>query len=466
MERYLKTFPFFRVRKVLSCSVLLLGLVSPGWAQACGSEDLFWSDENKKIQIKGEEGVSCTLPDLKAFLDGQEVALEPEEPIQLVDETLGHWYLSVSIEITDGATLQLHGDDAGGDVNRVYFASSASGYHTIHANHGIIDIQHTQIFGWDIGADAPVDDGHVHSFEGGYHQYREGEIRSHIKARSKKNAESTMNIRHSEIAYLGSEENNVDGIYESYGLSWKSFQFDEFRDPDEPSDGDPVSGVVENSLIHHCYRGVYGDAISSSRFVGNTIRDNYDDGMHFREKVRDEIESNEVYVAGNTLENNVNDGFSCSSECSGFLIEDNVVGGNDVGVNISEGAVGGVIYQNQIVNNSSFGVNVKNSADVVIEDNVLDGNRRGIRIVSGSTELDVFLNDILGSSEYAVYVQGSEGGGPDERPSGNSIYQNNLASNNYGFFVQRSDSNDIYSNTLETAADAKFKFKYSQNNQA
>jgi len=132
-----------------------------------------------------------TLSDIKKEL--------PHAPLIEADPSRHIWYLGANIELSEGATLVLHGRKIGGDTNELRLKSTHSkargSFVYISADWGTIDIADTKIKSWNNAVNGPDKKATAH--------------RAFIQARSSLNAdgvtadESRMNIANSDISFLG-----------------------------------------------------------------------------------------------------------------------------------------------------------------------------------------------------------------------------------------------------------------------
>jgi hypothetical protein len=102
-----------------------------------------WAPESGRIYVEG--GGTGTLSQIQAAL--------PKAPLCLLDPTNRVWFLGATLFVKDGATLQLHGTAAGGDVNELRLRSDNStadgSVAAIDADWGTLDLNAVKILSWD-----------------------------------------------------------------------------------------------------------------------------------------------------------------------------------------------------------------------------------------------------------------------------------------------------------------------------
>src|SRR5205823_5775846 len=150
--------------------------------------------------------------------------------------------------------------------------------------------------------------------------------RAFIRARSKLDAdgvtprESTMNIRNSDLGYLG-----YDGS-EAYGLSWKvngtpgpTYNLYNLVD---------VFGDVSNSRLHNNLMGAYTFGGYGMHFTNNEVDHNVEYGLDYHD------DSDGFVVAGNNVHHNAvganskNHGIIFSKRCDHELVRGNTSSNN------------------------------------------------------------------------------------------------------------------------------------------
>ncbi len=209
-----------------------------------------FSSTDRRIYVSGQ-GVA-TLSAIKAAV--------PTAALCLLDTTNHIWFLSSYLEVSDGATLAVHGSAVGGDVNELLLRSdndpSTNNLAWVEADWGIIDIQNTKVISWNELNSAPDTQFAAYG-------------RAFIRARSRlvltngvtNIQQSTLNVLNSEIGWLGSDSTAT------YGLDWQL---------DGAAPGVTVYGTVSNCYIHDCQMGVadwYGNPIYGSTvlWASNTV---------------------------------------------------------------------------------------------------------------------------------------------------------------------------------------------------
>ncbi len=268
----------------------------------------------------------------------------------------------------------------------------------LKAESGTINIDEVTIYSWNSDTDA-VDE-------------NEQNGRAYILAKYA----STLNIRNSDIGYLGSK----DG--ESYGIAW--------RDVGE-EDGEfvtRVTGEVLNSKIHHNYYGIYTYQAAQMTFSGNefyrNIRygfDPHDYSHHFL------VENNRAYENGAH-------GFIISRGCHNFIFRNNRSHDNfDPGSNLAHGFMldpgGAKIDKPQV-----------SSSNNLLENNEAYANEGyGIRILGSSN--NTLRNNKFHQNEMGISI---------DAESNANLFQNNqlFANRRYGFFIRENQENRLLTNRI------------------
>ncbi len=225
---------WIRLRSFAIAAFLFL----PAWFHLHAAS-IHWASSTQRICVGGPGDV--TLTEIKAAV--------PNGPLCLLDATNHIWFLGGSLEITNGATLLLHGSAVGGDVNELLLRSdnsrSTNNLASVEADWGILDIQNTKVISWNELASAP---------DAEFAAYGRAFIRARSRLVGGKAQQSTLNVLNSEIGWLGSDSSDT------YGLDWQV---------DGAAPGVTVFGTVSNCYIHDCQMGVadwYGNPI-----YGNTV---------------------------------------------------------------------------------------------------------------------------------------------------------------------------------------------------
>ena|GEM_PF-1388525 len=246
-----------------------------------------YASSANRIYVEG--GGTATLTGIKAAL--------PNAPLELVDTNNMIWLLRATLFVADGCTLNVHGANAGGDVNELRLLSNNStdtnSVVSVEADWGTLDLNATRVTSWNEAVGGPDTE---------YQNYQ----RAFIRARSRKVGlaaqESRLSVVNSDIGYLGVNDS------ESYGLTWQVVSSVE---------GVRVFGNVSGSLIHHCQLGVATWSADNVSWTGNELAFNrlYDfdaaDPGHqaaltannahdndFRASLRYAVSSNRIYVEG------------------------------------------------------------------------------------------------------------------------------------------------------------------------
>ncbi|MDB6030467.1 MAG: hypothetical protein JWM16_805 [Verrucomicrobiales bacterium] len=203
-----------------------------------------WSPDSSRIYV--ESGGTATLSQIQAAL--------PRAPLCLLDPTNHIWFLGATLFVKDGATLQLHGSAAGGDVNELRLRSDNStadgSVAAIDADWGTLDLDSVKVTSWDQLTSRP--DTETATFGRAFIRARSRQTNSFLQV-------STLNVVNSEIAYLG------DNQSASYALTWNVAG----EAPDVT-----IRGTIQGSRIHDSGLGVASWGDGDLVWSGNTIFSN------------------------------------------------------------------------------------------------------------------------------------------------------------------------------------------------
>jgi poly(beta-D-mannuronate) C5 epimerase len=388
-------------------------------AAPCTAANIRWAASSNNVYVMGA-GTVCTLTELDALAD--------KANIQLVDPANKIWLVGANIWLQQGARLNLHGSEVGGDVDELRLRSDSTVVF-LRAYWGTLDIQHTKIVSWaGSGVDTDV-----------------ANKRAHIQAKSflegETARESTMNIRDSEIGNLG--------FYgaESYGLSWKVLGsgaglFDKVG----------VKGTVENSHIHHNYFGAYTWGADAMTWRGNEFNNNIQYGLDPHDN------SDNLVIENNDFHHNGNHGLICSRYCDHLMIRNNRSFNNTGnGIMLHRLTNQSVVEGNEAYNNSDSGLAIFDSHQNTIRRNSFHDNQKGIRFSVGSSENIIDDNDIADNSQYGLYFfKGSDAPteAGDGRPKRNRFTNNRITDNRtYGILLKEAPENVFTGNMIEDNGD-------------
>lgn len=393
--------------------------------------------DNKKqwaIQVDGP-GSSVTLAEIRS-------AVVNTDTTYLVDQGNGIWLLNVNLIIGKEVTLNLsptHGvkelrlrSGKNGVVTQAQRIANANtpdaldgiSYSTfvyLKAEDGTINIDNMKVYSWDPSKNKVDED--------------ETNGRAYILAKYA----STLNIRNSDIGYLGSK----DG--ESYGISW--------RDVGE-SGGEfvtRVTGEVINSKIHHHYYGIYTYQAQNMVFRGNEFYSNIRYGFDPHDY------SHHFIVEDNVAYDNGAHGFIISRGCHNFIFRRNRSYNNfDPGSNLAHGFMldpGGanidkpqvsssenLLENNEAYNNEGYGIRILGSSDNTIRNNYFHKNEMGISIDKDS-DRNIFQNNRIEENErYGFFIRENR----ENRLQNNQIQRNGTE----GIEVRKAVGMEIQENTI------------------
>ncbi len=388
-----------RLAVALALAVPLL--LSEGLARAdCPAEAVRYAASSNRLYISGP--VTCTPSDLDPLVS--HAALERTSKARMI------WILRASLILEDGATLVLAGEHAGGDVNELRLRSddAEDGVVFIRADWGAIDIAATRITSWDEAAGAPD-----------LAPDRFGRAFIHVRSRAGDDGvtprESRMDIRNSDLAYLG-----YDGP-EAQGVVWKAMD----------DSGARVLGDVVENRFHDSYRGATAIGGAGMTFIGNQLDHNLTDGLVLQQ------DSDAIAVVDSDIHDNARHGLVCSERCVDLDLRNSRVTSNGGdGVVASGAATGLVLEDNELRGNVGSGLALLGASGSVVRNNVIADNGRGIEVGPGSHD-NLFERNRLDGNDVGLYV---------DRAHENGFVQNNVFGSPRGLHVSRADENQLFRN--------------------
>ena len=395
----------------LTIGLSVLGLSSsPAQAAGCDPAGVRWASTSNTVYLSGP--ITCTLTDLDALT---------KAPLTLVAPAARVWLLGANVVLQQGATLQVHGSEVGGDADELRLRSNNTTATTstvfIRAYAGNISLHSTKVTSWDEGAKRPDTE---------YATYK----RSYIHARSFLDGagvarQSRMDITDSDIGYLG-----YKGA-EAYGLAWKVLGTGVFDKVD-------VFGDVVNSRIHHNYFGLYTYGGFGMKFVNNDIHNNIQYGLDPHD------DSDSLLIEGNRSYDNGNHGIICSQRCDNLTIRNNVSERNTGhGIMLHRSVTKSVVENNTVTANTDTGIVLFESFENRVAGNTVTGNLRGIRLSVGSANNVIEGNTFARNTSYGIYLyKGSDAPvDGDGRPKFNRFVANQIRDNG-SYAVRAIDSDD------------------------
>jgi poly(beta-D-mannuronate) C5 epimerase len=387
---------------------LVLGvlLAAPGLASTYR-----WAGSSNRIYVEGP-GTS-TLTQIDAAL--------PAAPLSSSGAT---WTLGANLILNGGARLDLHGTAIGGDVDELRLKSDAGGYVLISAEPGTLDIDHTTIRSWDGSASGPDT-----AYADGRAYIR---VRSMLAADGVTPLESRMDIRNSDISYLG-----FNGA-EAYGLVWKvtGSPGADFSLYDQVN----VYGDIAASHIHHNYYGIYTFGLQGGHWQTTEFDHNVGYGVDPHD------DSDDLLIEHNNVHDNGFHGIIASKRCDHPVIRNNHSWNNaECGIMLHRSSNDGVIADNIAENNADCGIALFATARTQVTGNHLLGNTLyGIRLSMGAEDNVVDGNEIADNGRYQMYFyQGSDvpEPGSDGRNRRNQFLDNDVH-DAPGSAIKLSDSDD------------------------
>jgi parallel beta-helix repeat protein len=349
----------------------------------CAAGDIGWSEDDQAIVIDG--AVLCTLTEL--------ASLDPAHAPALVTGAPGTWFARYGLLVRHGAILVLHGGAQGGDVDELRLRSdpgpplsdfTPADPHVaalLRADWGGLDLDGVRVISWDTTTGSPdLDPTDGRAYVAVRSVFKDGVA-----------LESRMDIRRSELAYLGYHS------AESYGVVW--------RIPDGDETGSTlfdvlnVYGDVEDSHFHDNYFGAYTFGAYGMRIRRNEFDHNVIYGLDPHD------DSDALIVEDNQFHDNGKHGFICSKRCDHLQVRRNVSKDNAVnGIMLHSQATDWVVEDNEVTGNGGGGIVLFESSRNVIRGNRMAGNKNGILLLSGSSDNVIEGNEDRGSASYSIYA--------------------------------------------------------------
>ncbi len=384
-------------------------------------------DENGQRRISVSTGpVTVSLSQVRAGLG----SLNSEN--LLVELPNGVWRLNANLFVGSGVTLTIA---SAGGVNELQLRSQSSVTPTTGVDHasfvylrthdGALDLDGVKVYSWDEAANAPDQD--------------PANGRAHLVA--KYNA--VMNIRNSELSYLGA----FGG--ETAGVVWR-----DVNDVATPNAlRTRVTGQVIDSKFHHNFYGVYLAQAGNMLFRGNEFYENLRYGFNPREA------SNHLTVENNRAYKNGSHGFLISqgvnhvvlrgnesfdnldpsaSQAHGFVLEP-----DEATVIVAAVTGDNVLEANAAYRNEGLGIRIIGSNNNELRNNRFEANgEAGISLEQGSTANTLLANTVQGNQSHGIVLRGTA--------NSNLVASNVITGNvGHGIYV-RSSNNSINENTVES----------------
>jgi len=415
----------------LAAGVTAVVAQSPAQAAACTSPVKYASSSNTIYLLTAQ---TWTPTAIKAAC--------PAAPLEQVASRV--WELRADLVLNNGATLQLHGSSAGGDVDTLRVRSLATNapveVQAITAHWGTIDVDGVGITSWDDAANGPDTNPAVAAGATGVRG------RAYIRAQSYLDNGTP---RLSRMRFANSTVENL-GWYaaEAYGISWKSVGCQHNADPatgNNPATcaSAPVTGGATNTTFRGNYMGTYVWGGHAMTFTGNHFEHNVMYGLDTHDVTTD------LDVEHNTFSYNGDHGFICSQHCDSLKVIDNEADHNGMtpwagpsptgetqagqvhGIMLHRGVTNTVVAGNRVHDQpNGAGIAVFDTAGQTITNNTVTNNLYGIRISVGSATNTFTGNTVTGSTKYGVYTykgsDAAENSTSSGRPTGNVFTGNTV----------------------------------------
>jgi mannuronan 5-epimerase len=381
-----------------------------------------FKDGYELVTVDGP-GKTVTLPQIAAVIGDVPTVIGPF--LVLEDPANGVWKLNGALRIINGATLRMTPETVRwlkirSDTSTQTATIDRGSFGFVDSIDGNILIDGIKVTSWDIV---------TNDYD---------KINKNGRAFLRAEGRARMDIRNSEIAYLGNPEGSG-----SYGISW--------RDETEINGqlAAQATGDVINTDFHHNYYGFFSYAASDMTIRGNKFRDSDSYGFDPHDFTHDVlVEDNEAYDNGNH-------GFIISRGCYNFVFRRNKAYRNVYKVNpnatnrahgfmIDPGGLesdGGpytpsfnnLLEDNEAYDNQGYGLRLLDAYTNTIRNNIFRNNLRGITIERGSRGNIIENNTITGNpvpggqpvTDYGIQLVGApQFGYPDNNViRGNTIVQ-------------------------------------------
>ncbi len=398
------------------------------------------------ITVTGN-GAVVTLPEIYATLGvtntNPSVGVKCGTGPLLQSVSSGVWQLNASLHIGTNVTLNLGADSGSTEIKLCSQTPQAQAKNlsarkviqseeaSVSASTVITPVYSSFVVLRTYNGIINIDKAYIHSFDPttGNFDTNVDDGRAYLLAKYK----AEMNIRNSELSYLGS----ADG--ESYGIAW--------RDVNNTAPGSPlltrVTGQVIHNDIHHNYYGVYTFQAQGMTFRDNQFHDNIGYGFDPHDY------THHVIVDHNQSFNNGRHGFIISRGCNNFIFTYNESynnfnsdpGEQAQGFMLDPGADGTVkasSYNNAFSNNSAhdnegYGLRILGSSNNQVLDNHFYLNKQGLVLDTNSTGNTIDHNQIEQNTAYGLLTQ--------DTADSNIINNNTVNANgNSGIYLHSSNN--------------------------
>lgn len=223
-----------------------------------------------------------------------------------------------------------------------------------------------------------------------------------------------MDIVNAKISHLGQPHSRLSGGG-VYGLSWR---IDENRLAGEQL----VTGMVERSVIHDNYVGIYISGATGMRIRYNDFSDNLRNGIEIKQNSRS------VSVEDNYISGNARHGLILSRHAVNNTIRNNrIVQSEQYGIVLDRGSDFNTIEQNILTGNQDA-MGIWQSDHNLISGNEIASNQRGILLNQRSAHNLIASNELFANAEYGIYL--------NDGARHNEVWDNELADHEKGIFLR------------------------------
>jgi len=209
---------------------------------------------------------------------------------------------------------------------------------------------------------------------------------------------------------------------------------------------------IENCTIYNAYSGIKLNYTNNGTLFENNCSNN-EHGIHL-ENCKDN------FISGNTVHNNFQTGISIPS-CINIKVSENNVNSNQLLGIALMGSDHNSILNNSVSYSGADGISMGTCDYNNISGNTLDNNPFGIYIDEGRYNL--ILGNIINNGNYGMDLRNlndtiisknsvkthERGIYILENCNNNNISRNSISDNDYGIFLDTSENNKIFHNTIE-----------------
>ncbi len=421
--------------------------------KASKSTDLGVRYTSSSNRLYVQHGAVCTIEEISAHWGSHLTRTENgSEDI---------FYLKAKLVVEDGSRLNIYGAPFG-EVGELRLHSNNGDNQnqviSIHTDWGFLDINSTKIISWDVTSSPAGPHKNLNTNSQPRAYIRTNSSLEKITNSSTNNDvlyqqhESTMNIKNSEISYLGYQGG------QAYGLTWK------VNEPIGTYAAIDVYGDVIGNYIHHNHFGIYTYGAHGMKITDNEVSYNKVYGIDPHD------DSDNLVIQRNYVHNNGKHGIICSKRCDSLDISYNdSVNNADHGIMLHREVDNSTVECNYVADNGSTGIALFESNYNQIKNNRVQKNKYGIRLSVGASYnliennvIEDSAKDDLNKGGYGVYFySGSDKG---VRCDSRVYFDPNQANNSFDSCTRRPTYNRFINNLIDGSESHPIKINDSDRN--